>query len=203
MAVTLTWPRDGSGWLAGARHCLSPPADARADGIITDLAVIHYISLPDGFFRGPAIERLFTANARLADDPRLAELAGLQVSSHFLIRRHGELLQFVDVDRRAWHAGQSGFLGRQRCNDFSVGIELEGDWRRPFTASQYRRLRHLLALLQQRLPIRYVAGHSDIAPGRKQDPGPMFDWSQLDGLGLTRPWRDGRRHRQPASAARV
>ncbi|MEZ5651170.1 MAG: 1,6-anhydro-N-acetylmuramyl-L-alanine amidase AmpD [Burkholderiaceae bacterium] len=192
MARGLAWAADGSGWLHGAHRCPSANQDERPAGVLVDLLVVHYISLPDGYFRGPAIERLFTNALSAERDPALTGLLGLRVSSHFLIRRHGELLQFVDVDRRAWHAGQSVFLERERCNDFSVGVELEGDWRRPFTERQYRRLISLVHALSQRLPLRYLAGHSDIAPDRKPDPGPQFDWSRLQACGLTRPWRVGR-----------
>lgn len=181
-----------AGWLAGAHQRESPNADERPPGMAIELLVVHYISLPDGYFAGGAIERLF-CNTLAPDEPGLEALSGVRVSSHFLIRRHGELFQFVDIHRRAWHAGVSCFLDRERCNDFSVGVELEGDWRRPFTPSQYRRLRALISELRRHLPLRHVAGHSDIAPGRKPDPGPRFDWSQLRGSGLTRPWRDGRR----------
>lgn len=179
------------GWLKAARRTPSPNVDDRPSGTLTDLVVIHHISLPPGYFTGPAIEALFCNRLDCTSDPAFESLNGLTVSSHFLIRRHGQLQQFVDVDRRAWHAGQSSFLGRNRCNDFSVGIELEGDLLRPFTNRQYERLEFLLSALCQRLPLKFIAGHSDIAPGRKFDPGPMFDWHRLHKVsaatGLKRP----------------
>lgn len=184
-----------NGWLGGARRVDSPNHDHRSEGAAIDLLVVHYISLPPGRFSGDAIERLFTNRLDPLHEPgfgpAFAALAQLRVSSHFLIRRRGELLQFVDADLRAWHAGVSSFLGRERCNDFSIGVELEGDGEHRFTAAQYRRLEQLVRQLVLRYPLRFVAGHSDVAPGRKQDPGPMFDWSRLLGsvadLGLVRP----------------
>jgi AmpD protein len=141
--------------------------------------VVHCISLPPGKFGGDAIERLFTNRLDPAAHPFFREIAGLRVSSHFLIRRDGELLQFVPVARRAWHAGASSWRGRGRCNDFSVGIELEGTEDASFTRAQYARLSVLIRHLQSRLPLRDIAAHSDIAPGRKTDPGARFDWPRL------------------------
>lgn len=187
-------PGAATGWLDGARRVVSPNEDARPAGIVVDTVIIHHISLPPGHFRGDAIERLFTNRLDPAADPSFAPIAALRVSSHFLIRRHGGLVQFVDVDRRAWHAGVSRLLERERCNDFSIGIELEGDGLRPFTASQYRRLDGLLVALATRHPLRWIAGHSDVAPGRKFDPGPRFSWPQigptLARLGLVRPFEE-------------
>ncbi|RPH58390.1 MAG: 1,6-anhydro-N-acetylmuramyl-L-alanine amidase AmpD, partial [Burkholderiales bacterium] len=124
-------------------------------------------------------------------DPAFEALRGVRVSAHFLIRRRGELLQFVATDARAWHAGASSFLGRDCCNDFSIGIELEGDGTHRFTEPQYRRLSRLLAMLRARHPLRWIAGHSDIAPGRKHDPGPRFDWARVlaapEARGIARP----------------
>lgn len=154
----------------------SPNHDERPEGAAVELLVVHHISLPPGRFRGDAIERLFTNRLDAAAHPAFAPLRELRVSAHFLIRRDGELLQFVDADRRAWHAGVSQFDGRERCNDFSIGVELEGDGAHRFTASQYRALRRLVARLRERYPLRWIAGHADIAPGRKEDPGPLFDW---------------------------
>lgn len=159
----------------------SPNHDERPAGAAVELLVVHYISLPPGRFRGDAIERLFTNRLDAAAHPAFAPLGELRVSAHFLIRRDGELLQFVDADRRAWHAGVSQFGGRERCNDFSIGVELEGDGARRFTASQYRALRRLVARLRERYPLRWIAGHADIAPGRKEDPGPFFDWRRIAG----------------------
>jgi N-acetyl-anhydromuramoyl-L-alanine amidase len=157
----------------------SPNQDERPPGTTITLAVIHSISLPPGEFGGDAIERLFTNCLDPAAHPYFAGIAGLEVSSHFLIRRDGELVQFVPVERRAWHAGASSWRGRTRCNDFSIGIELEGTDEGPFTDAQYARLAALLSALRRDLPLRDVAGHSDIAPGRKTDPGPGFDWPRL------------------------
>ena len=158
----------------------SPNQDERPSGSsgIT-LAVIHSISLPPGEFGGDAIERLFTNRLDPAAHPYFAEIAHLRVSSHFLIRRDGELVQFVPVERRAWHAGASSWRGRARCNDFSVGIELEGTDDGAFTDAQYSRLATLLNGLRRDIPLRDLAAHSDIAPGRKTDPGSGFDWPRL------------------------
>lgn len=189
----LQWPAPaGGGWLSGARCVPSPNHDERPAGTAVDLLLIHHISLPPGRFSGDAIERLFTNRLDPQAHPYFGQLAGLRVSSHFLVRRRGELLQFVDCDARAWHAGVSSFLGRERCNDFSIGVELEGDGETPFTQAQYRRLAALVRLLRERYPLRWLAGHSDVAPGRKTDPGPFFDWQRLlEGVrdtGLSRPF---------------
>ena len=179
------------GWLAGARRVSSPNFDARPAGAVVDLLVVHHISLPPGRFSGDAIERLFCNRLDALADPSFAALRGLRVSAHFLIRRRGELLQFVATDARAWHCGASQFLGRERCNDFSIGVELEGDGSHRFTEPQYRRLARLLATLRERHPLRWIAGHSDIAPQRKRDPGPCFDWARVlaapEAKGLARP----------------
>ena len=189
---TLRWREAPDGWLAGARCVPSPHHDARPADAGIDLLVMHYISLPPGRFSGDAIERLFTGTLDPSAHPAFAELAGLRVSAHFLVRRRGELVQFVGTGQRAWHAGVSNFLGRERCNDFSVGIELEGDGSQPFTGVQYRRLAALTRALVGRHRLRWVAGHSDIAPGRKHDPGPFFDWAgylaSIADTGLTRPF---------------
>ncbi len=140
---------------------------------------MHYISLPPGRFSGDAIERLFTNRLDPHAHPYFATLAGVRVSAHFLVRRRGELVQFVDTDARAWHAGASRFLDRERCNDFSIGVELEGDGEHRYTEAQYRRLARLATCLAQRHPLRWVAGHSDVAPGRKDDPGPFFEWPRF------------------------
>ena len=157
----------------------SPNQDERPPGTSVTLAVIHSISLSPGEFGGDAIERLFTNRLDAAAHPYFAQIAHLKVSSHFLIRRDGELVQFVPVERRAWHAGASSWRGRARCNDFSIGIELEGTDEGPFTDAQYTRLAALLAALRAELPLTDLAAHSDIAPGRKTDPGPGFDWPRL------------------------
>lgn len=180
------------GWLDAARRVPSPNHDRRPEALAVDLLVIHCISLPAGHFAGDAIERLFTNRIDPQAHPSFHSLPDLKVSVHFLIRRHGELLQFVSGDARAWHAGVSHFFGRDRCNDFSIGIELEGNAIRPFTTAQYRVLARLTHALVRRWPLRYVAGHSDIAPGRKEDPGPLFDWNRYAQMtiscGLQRPF---------------
>jgi AmpD protein len=157
----------------------SPNQDERPEGAEITLLVLHSISLPPGEYGGDAIERLFTNCLDPAAHPFFGEVAALRVSSHFLIRRDGELLQFVPVARRAWHAGVSSWRGRERCNDFSVGVELEGTDDGPFTDEQYARLARLIADLRRALPLRDIAAHRDVAPGRKTDPGPGFDWPRL------------------------
>lgn len=185
-------PREAPGWLAGVRRVPSPNFDERPRGVAIDLLVVHHVSLPPGRFSGDAIERLFTNRLDPRADPSFEALQGLRVSAHFLIRRRGELLQFVATDARAWHAGASRFMGRERCNDFSLGVELEGDGAHRFTEPQYRRLAKLLALLRTRHPLRWIAGHSDVAAGRKHDPGPHFDWDRVlampEARGLVRPF---------------
>ena len=135
--------------------------------------------MPPGEFGGDSIERLFTNRLDPAAHPYFREIAGLKVSSHFLVRRDGELVQFVPVGRRAWHAGVSSWRGRERCNDFSIGVELEGTDDGPFTDAQYERLAGLVAALKAKHPLRDIAAHSDVAPGRKTDPGPQFDWPRV------------------------
>ena len=167
------------GWIAGARQVLSPNCDNRPAGTVVCLRVLHSISLPRGEYGGDAVERLFTNRLDPAAHPSFVDLAGLRVSSHFLVRRDGALIQFVPLQRRAWHAGLSRWRGRERCNDFSVGIELEGTDDGNFGAAQYACLVKLLRKIQIVLPLREVAAHSDIAPGRKTDPGARFDWPRL------------------------
>ena len=166
-------------WVAGARRIPSPNCDSRPLGSVISLVVLHSISLPRGVYGGDQIERLFTNRLDPAAHPSFADLAGLRVSSHFLIRRDSELIQFVPLQRRAWHAGVSRWRGRERCNDYSVGIELEGTDEGEFTVAQYECLSTLFRKLRNVLPLRQVAGHSDIAPGRKSDPGARFDWARL------------------------
>jgi len=161
-----------------ARQVASPNCDERPAGEPVTLLVLHSISLPPGEYGGDAIERLFTNRLDARAHPAFAELRGLRVSAHFLIRRDGELVQFVPIEQRAWHAGASRWRGRQRCNDFSVGLELEGSDRDSFTDPQYAQLARLVRVLRSSLPLRAVAAHSDIAPGRKSDPGPRFDWQR-------------------------
>lgn len=170
---------DAAGWLHGIAHHPSPNQDERPAGAVIRLVVVHAISLPPGQYGGDAILDLFANRLDPAAHPYFAAIAALRVSSHFLIRRDGALLQFVPCARRAWHAGASCWRGMDRCNDFSIGIELEGDDHGDFTAAQYRTLRHLLARLQRTFPIEAVVGHCDIAPARKTDPGPHFDWRAI------------------------
>ena len=166
-------------WVTGARRVLSPNCDSRPPGSDVTLLVLHSISLPRGAYGGDAIERLFTNRLDPAAHASFADLAGLRVSSHFLVRRDGALNQFVPLQRRAWHAGVSNWRGRGRCNDYSVGIELEGTDDSDFGAAQYGCLSRLIRNLQRVLPLREIAGHSDIAPGRKTDPGVRFDWPRM------------------------
>jgi AmpD protein len=171
-----------SGCLGGARHVPSPNCDDRPAGIAMELIVVHGISLPPGEFGGPWIDALFT-NALPPDaHPYFAEVAGLRVSAHALVRRDGSIVQYVPFHRRAWHAGVSSWRGRERCNDFSVGIELEGTDALAYEPAQYEALAELVATLCRgyaTLAPDRVVGHSDIAPGRKSDPGIAFDWPLL------------------------
>ncbi|MFN9390076.1 MAG: 1,6-anhydro-N-acetylmuramyl-L-alanine amidase AmpD [Betaproteobacteria bacterium] len=170
---------DAQGWLAGVRRVPSPHCDPRPPGAAVELVVIHGISLPPGRCGGPHIEDLFLGRLDPAADPYFREIEGLRVSAHFLVRRDGEVVQFVPCGLRAWHAGQSTWSGRQRCNDFSVGIELEGTDHQTYEPAQYQALVPLARALLAAYPIRALAGHCDIAPGRKTDPGPFFDWARL------------------------
>jgi len=181
------------GLVEGAWFIASPNCDARPARCAITLLVIHHLSLPPGTFGGPGIVEFFTNRLDPAAHPYYATIAGMKVSAHFLIRRDGALLQFVPCGARAWHAGESRWKGRTRCNDFSIGVELEGSGEAPFTAAQYRRLAGLTRTLQARYPIRDIVGHSDIAPGRKTDPGPRFDWARYRAL--------LRRRRKAAKAA--
>jgi AmpD protein len=176
---TVTQPRfyiDADGWAAGVVRMPSPNFDPRASGTAVSLLVIHNISLPPGRFGGPFIADLFLNRLDYNADPYFEQLKPLRVSSHFLIRRDGAVMQFVSVNDRAWHAGISSFGGRERCNDFSVGIELEGSDFEPFDNAQYDALTLLTVALKQACPLETVIGHEHIAPGRKTDPGPFFDW---------------------------
>lgn len=170
---------DVNGWLSGVRRVVSPNYDRRPPGTAVDLLVIHNISLPPDQFGGTAIIEFFTNQLDIDGHPYYAQIQGVKVSSHFLIRRDGGLVQFVPCRGRAWHAGVSSWQGRTRCNDFSIGIELEGSDFVPFADRQYATLARLTRLLQRVYPIRSVAGHSDIAPERKTDPGPYFDWPRF------------------------
>ena len=167
------------GWLQGARRVDSPNHDNRPLGESINLIVIHAISLPPGQFGGDAIFRLFTNTLNPREHPYFSQICNLRVSSHFLIRRDGDLIQFVSCEARAWHAGVSAWNGRERCNDFSIGIELEGCDDSPFERLQYERLSCLIEALRTVYPIDAIVGHADIAPGRKTDPGACFDWGRL------------------------
>jgi len=175
-----------TGLIQPARQCISPNNDDRPDGAVPESLIVHGISLPPGEFGGPEIEQLFTNSLDWDAHPYFAEIRGLEVSTHLLIRRDGELVQFVPFSHRAWHAGDSSFRGRTCCNDFSIGIELEGDDETPYTDSQYSVLiavTNALVAAYPALSAREMAAHSDISPGRKTDPGPAFDWLRLyDGL---------------------
>jgi AmpD protein len=176
-----SWKLDASGLLSAAAYVPSPNCDDRPQGADIELLVIHNISLPPGEFGGPGIVELFTNCLDPAAHPYYREIKGQKVSSHFLIRRDGELFQFVPCALRAWHAGQSEWRGRSRCNDFSVGVELEGTDDQPFADSQYSILAELTRALVRAYPIKDWVGHSDIAtpPGRKTDPGQHFDWARF------------------------
>jgi len=178
-----------SGRISPARQCPSPNRDARPDGATPDMLVLHGISLPPGEFGGTEIEALFLNQLDWDAHPYFAEIRGLKVSAHLLVRRDGELVQFVSFTERAWHAGESRFRGRSRCNDFSIGIELEGEDDTPYDERQYQVLPAVLRAVSQAYPDlspREIAGHCDVSPGRKSDPGPAFDWLRLyDALGDT------------------
>jgi AmpD protein len=173
------WQIDAYGWLDGARRIISPNCDARPPGTDITLVVIHNISLPPREFGGAGVMELFTNCLDPHAHPYYKEIHELRVSAHFLIRRDGELIQFVPCAMRAWHAGVSQWQGRERCNDFSIGIELEGSDEDAYAEVQYQVLQHVLAALRAVYPIAAVVGHSDIAPGRKTDPGPCFDWTRV------------------------
>jgi len=170
------------GLIAGVRCLWSPNCDERPVGSAVELIVIHNISLPPGEFGGSGIIDLFGNRLDSAAHPYYAAIAGLRVSAHFLIRRDGELIQFVPCMKRAWHAGVSNWRGRECCNDFSIGIELEGADHIPFEDMQYEKLAVVTRLLKAQYPIVDIVGHSDIAPGRKTDPGPHFEWARYRAL---------------------
>lgn len=171
------------GWLQDVRHVPSPNCDERPADLLPELLVVHAISLPPEQFGGPGVEALFTNTLEPAAHPYYASIQHLRVSAHFFIRRDGELVQFVSTRQRAWHAGVSCWQGRERCNDFSLGVELEGSDSQPFEAAQYAQLQRLSRCLARHYPLRAIQGHSDIAPGRKTDPGPFFEWRRLSALG--------------------
>lgn len=178
-----------SGLLEGVRYVASPFQDERPPGAGVELVVVHGISLPPGQFGEPWIDRLFTGALDPGAHPYFATISGLEVSAHLLVRRDGEITQYVPFHRRAWHAGESSWRGRTACNDFSVGIELEGADTVPYEAVQYERLAELIRALATTYPglasdslIDRIASHSEISPGRKTDPGPAFDWPRLHAL---------------------
>ncbi len=171
-----------NGVIESARQCPSPNQDERPAGFAAELIVVHGISLPPGDYAGSQIEQLFTNCLDWDAHPYFGEIRGMEVSAHLLVRRDGELVQFVPCDRRAWHAGQSCFRGRTTCNDFSIGVELEGEDEVPYDDRQYTVLARVIRALMKAYPdisARHIAAHSDIAPGRKTDPGPAFDWLRL------------------------
>lgn len=171
------------GWLGDARRLESPNHDDRPQGEVVSLIVVHAISLPPGQFGGDGIVQLFSNRLDPCAHPYFRQISALRVSAHFLVRRDGELIQFVSCRQRAWHAGLSSWHGRQRCNDFSVGIELEGCDELPFEDAQYACLLAVVGRLRAHYPVDAVVGHSDISPGRKSDPGPCFDWRRLASIG--------------------
>jgi AmpD protein len=178
--VTAAFTVDANGWVHEARKLPSPNVEARPAGALPTLIVIHNISLPPNEFGGPAITDLFLNRLDCDAHPYYAaHLRDVRVSAHFVIHRDGTLEQYVSCDERAWHAGASNFFGRERCNDFSIGIELEGSDATAFEQAQYETLAPLVKALVARYAIDALAGHSDIAPGRKTDPGPHFDWQAL------------------------
>jgi AmpD protein len=171
-----------TGLLTGARQVLSPHCDARPAGMAPELLVVHGISLPPGEFGGPWIDRLFTGTLPAEAHPYFAEIEGLRASAHALIRRGGQIVQYVPFGARAWHAGKSAYQGREGCNDFSIGVELEGADGTPYTDAQYEALTALTAALLATyalLSADVITGHSDVAPGRKTDPWPVFDWNRF------------------------
>lgn len=170
---------DADGFANIATRVRTPNCDARPAAMGISLIVVHGISLPPGEFGGDGVERLFTNRLDPAAHPYFAAIAELRVSAHFLIPRDGSLVQFVRCGERAWHAGESTWRGRARCNDFSIGVELEGSDAVPYTTPQYAMLGRLVRALRRRYPIEDIVGHSDIAPGRKTDPGPAFDWPRF------------------------
>src|SRR5258708_17918145 len=170
---------DEEGVLAGTAQVLSPKCDERPAAPVLRVLVVHNSSLPPGQFGGEAIVHLFTNTLDFAAHPYYEALRDLKVSAHFLVRREGELIQLVPCAKRAWHAGSSRWAGRERCNDFSVCVELEVADDQAYSDSQYSRLAELLLVLRLRYPIVDVVGHVDIAPGRKTHPGPAFDWGQF------------------------
>lgn len=171
-----------NGWLEGALHIYSPNCNSRPENTTIDMIVIHNISLPPGQFGGPYIEQFFTNNLALHEHSYFQEITDMKVSAHVVIDRLGNLIQFVSFEHRAWHAGKSCYQGKENCNDFSIGIELEGTDEIPYTEEQYHQLSKLCQCLMctySNITLSRIVGHSDIAPGRKSDPGLVFDWVRL------------------------
>jgi AmpD protein len=184
----------GPGLIRPGTQCPSPNQDERPAGMQPELIIIHGISLPPGNFAGPQVQEFFTNSLDCDTHPYFDEIRDLRVSAHLFIRRDGDVIQFVPFGRRAWHAGDSGFRGRSCCNDFSIGIELEGEDETPYTDEQYEHLIAVIRAIRDCYPDispRHIAGHCDVSPGRKSDPGPAFDWLRLyDGL-------NAKTHRKP------
>ncbi len=185
----------GAGLMRPAKQCPSPNQDDRPAGMHPELIILHGISLPPGEYAGDAIEAFFTNCLDWDSHPYFAEIRDVRVSAHLLLRRSGDLVQFVPFERRAWHAGESSFRGRSCCNDYSIGIELEGTDDTPTTDEQYSRLAAVISAICAAYPAistRQIAGHCDVAPGRKTDPGPAFDWLRLyDEIVVQQGWFDG------------
>lgn len=173
---------NAAGWAEGIKIIASPNCDERPANTTVDLLVLHHISLPPRVFGGNDVAALFTNTLDCQAHPDYVALQALRVSAHFFIRRDGELIQFVSCAQRAWHAGISRWCGRERCNDFSIGVELEGHEYTPYTEAQYLCLTHLILALKACYPIHALAGHQDIAPERKTDPGPFFHWQRVNQL---------------------
>ncbi len=174
-----------TGWISGISHCPSPNHDDRPDNSDIELLVIHGISLPPGQYGGSYIDQLFTNSLQTDEHPYFKEICDLRVSSHLMIRRSGEITQYVPLNKRAWHAGDSEFKGRSCCNDYSIGIELEGCDDESYEDAQYASLKQLTEIIMKHWPMiiqDHIVGHSDIAPGRKTDPGTAFDWQRYQGL---------------------
>lgn len=169
---------NAQGWFSGVRRVPSPNFDARPPRASVSLLIVHNISLPPDQFGGPGVEQLFTNTLNADEHPYYGQLRGVKVSAHFFIRRSGEIIQFVSCRHRAWHAGASLWRGRTRCNDFSIGVELEGSDYVPFTPEQYRSLTYLTRRLKRVYRIDDITGHANVAPERKTDPGPHFDWAR-------------------------
>jgi len=185
-----------TGLTAGVRQVLSPHFDARPTGVLPELIIIHGISLPPGEFGGPWIDQMFTGGLSCDAHPYFRDLAGKRLSAHAMIRREGTIIQYVPFGQRAWHAGQSHYRGRAACNDFSIGIELEGTDNTPYTDNQYEQLGALvdaLLITYSSLSSDHIVGHSDVAPGRKTDPGPSFDWERWRSILRARGRGDRRR----------